>query len=76
MATINGMYVLAESEDPNYEVDVTDQPVEDGVDTIDHVQRKPRQMSITGVIVGNDAAQIRLPAPVAALLTPYVGRWV
>ncbi|GED69387.1 hypothetical protein BRE01_30890 [Brevibacillus reuszeri] len=59
MATINGMYVLAESEDPNYEVDVTDQPVEDGVDTSDHVQRKPRQMSITGVIVGNDAAQIR-----------------
>ena len=59
MATINGMYILAESEDPTYEVDVTDQPVEDGIAISDHVQRKPRAMSITGYIVGSDAAQIR-----------------
>ncbi|WP_289142923.1 phage baseplate protein [uncultured Brevibacillus sp.] len=59
MATINGMYVLAESEDPTYDVDVTDQPVEDGIAISDHVQRKPRMMSITGYIVGDDAAQIR-----------------
>lgn len=59
MATINGMYVLAESEDPTYEVDATDQPVEDGIAISDHVQRKPRAMSITGYIVGSDAAQIR-----------------
>ncbi|MBY0085776.1 MULTISPECIES: phage baseplate protein [Brevibacillus] len=59
MAMINGMYVLAESEDPKYEVDVTDQPVEDGIDTSDHVQRKPRAMDVSGYIVGDDAAQIR-----------------
>ncbi|MED1801778.1 phage baseplate protein [Brevibacillus porteri] len=59
MATINGMYVLAESEDPVYEVDITDQPVEDGIDTSDHVQRKPRAMGVSGFIVGDDAAEIR-----------------
>ncbi|MED1784234.1 hypothetical protein P4V43_20645 [Brevibacillus fortis] len=59
MATINGMYVLAESEDPKYDFDVTDQPVEDGIDTSDHVQRKPRAMDVSGYIVGDDAAQIR-----------------
>lgn len=59
MATINGMYVLAEAEDPRYEVDATDQPVEDGVSLTDHVQIKPTIMDVTGYIVGDDAAQIR-----------------
>lgn len=59
MALINGMYVLVETEDPKFEVEVTDQPVEDGIDISDHVQRKPHTMDITGVIVGDDAAQIR-----------------
>lgn len=59
MATINGMYVLAESEDPQYEVDATDQPVEEGINITDHVQRKPNRLDISGVIVGDDAAQIR-----------------
>ncbi|MFF0831027.1 phage baseplate protein [Brevibacillus sp. NPDC003359] len=59
MAMINGMYVLVESEDPKFEVDVTDQPVEDGINVSDHVQRKPYTMDISGFIVGDDAAQIR-----------------
>ncbi|HBZ80911.1 MAG TPA: hypothetical protein DEP07_11060 [Brevibacillus sp.] len=59
MASINGMYVLVETEDPKFEVEVTDQPVEDGIDISDHVQRKPHTMDISGFIVGDDAAQIR-----------------
>lgn len=59
MAMINGMYVLVESEDPKFEVDVTDQPVESGINVSDHVQRKPYTMDISGFIVGEDAAQIR-----------------
>ncbi|MED1792882.1 hypothetical protein P4V54_09375 [Brevibacillus nitrificans] len=59
MATINGMYVLAESEDPRYEVDATDQPVEEGVDITDHVQRRPNTLDVSGYIVGDDASQIR-----------------
>lgn len=59
MATINGMYVLVESEDPKFEVEVTDQPVENGINVSDHVQRKPYTMDISGFIVGEDAAQIR-----------------
>ncbi|MDR4997896.1 phage baseplate protein [Brevibacillus parabrevis] len=59
MALINGMYILAETEDPKFEVEVTDQPVEIGIDVSDHVQRKPYTIDISGFIVGDDAAQIR-----------------
>lgn len=59
MATINGMYITVEDEDPQYSVDITDQPVERGIDVSDHVQRKPRVMSLSGLIVGPDAAQTR-----------------
>jgi hypothetical protein len=59
MATINEMYLLVESEDPQYGVDVTDQPVETGINLTDHVRRKPIGFAISGFIVGPDAAQIR-----------------
>ncbi|MEY9097074.1 phage baseplate protein [Paenibacillus sp. RC84] len=59
MATIDGRYVTVESEDPSYEVETPEQPVEKGVNLIDHVERKARTMSISGLIVGDDAAQIR-----------------
>ncbi|QOS97547.1 hypothetical protein JNUCC42_13195 [Brevibacterium sp. JNUCC-42] len=59
MATINGMYITVESEEPSYEVDVTEQPVETGINLIDHIRRRATTMSISGVIAGEDAAQIR-----------------
>ncbi|WP_079908277.1 phage baseplate protein [Paenibacillus sp. 32352] len=59
MATIDGRYVFVEQEDPSYEVDVTEQPVEDNVSLTDHVQRKARTMNISGMIVGDDAAEIK-----------------
>jgi hypothetical protein len=59
MALINGMYLLVESEEPSYDVDVTEQPIEKGVSIIDHVQRRARTMAISGFIVGDDASEIR-----------------
>ncbi|QCT03286.1 hypothetical protein E6C60_2574 [Paenibacillus algicola] len=57
MATINGHYLSVAEETPEFAVDVTDQPVEKEVDVSDHVQRKLRNMSITGTVV-EDAAKI------------------
>lgn len=59
MATIDGRYIFVEQEDPNYEVDVTEQPVENNVNLTDHVQRRARTMRISGMIVGDDAAEIK-----------------
>ncbi|MCZ8518888.1 phage baseplate protein [Paenibacillus caseinilyticus] len=59
MAILNGMYLMVEDEEPDYDIDVTEQPVEDNVNLVDHVQRKPVRMPISGLIVGEDAAQIR-----------------
>jgi hypothetical protein len=58
MATIDGRYIWVESESPTYDVEITTQPVERGVDMVDHVQRKPRSIPITGVIQGPNAADI------------------
>ncbi|GKU78567.1 phage baseplate protein [Paenibacillus sp. L3-i20] len=59
MAILNGQYIHVINEDPSYEVDITDQPVEKGINLSDHVQRKPRTLSLSGFIVGDDAAQVR-----------------
>ncbi|HEY2493250.1 MAG TPA: hypothetical protein VGI33_10100 [Paenibacillus sp.] len=59
MAMLNGHYILVEDESPSFDVDITDQPVERDIDLSDHVQRKARKLSISGVIVGKDAAQTR-----------------
>lgn len=59
MAQINGYYITVESEDPQYSVDITDEPVEKGIDNTDHVQRKPVSMSISGFILGDNADEIR-----------------
>ncbi|MGC6588022.1 phage baseplate protein [Paenibacillus sp. Dod16] len=55
MATINGHYLLVEDESYDFSIDVTDQPVEKDIDVTDHVQRKPRVLSLTGVVVENAA---------------------
>lgn len=59
MATLDGRYILVDSEEPNFEIEVTQQPVEDNVNLTDHVQRKARTLSFSGYIVGEDAAQMR-----------------
>lgn len=59
MATLNGVYITVEDESPSFEVDVTDQPVERDINISDHSQRKARTLSISGVIVGKDAAKTR-----------------
>lgn len=58
MASINGRYILAEKEDLTYEVDITQQPVEREIDVSDHVQRKARTLSISGVVSGTNAAEM------------------
>ncbi len=59
MALLNGHYILVEDESPSYEVDITDQPVDRDIDLSDHVQRKARTLSISGIIVGDNAVSIR-----------------
>lgn len=44
------------SENPSGAVDVTEHPVEDGVNIADHVKKNAKTMSISGVITGPDAS--------------------
>ncbi|PZD96401.1 hypothetical protein DNH61_07780 [Paenibacillus sambharensis] len=59
MATIDGHYVLVESEEPSYENQATEQPVEKGVNLTDHVQRLARKLSIKGIVAGPGASRKR-----------------
>jgi len=58
MAKINGLYIFVESEDMGYGVEVTEHAVEKGVEITDHVKRKGMTLSITGEIVGKNAANV------------------
>ncbi|NQX67984.1 hypothetical protein HQN90_17825 [Paenibacillus alba] len=71
------MYITVESEDPSSEVEATDQPVEEGIDVTDHIRPKPRTMNISGVIVGETAAQTRetiLKLQTTGSMIEFVGR--
>lgn len=80
MATINGIHILVETEDPSYEIEVTEQPVESGLDLMDHVRSKAKTMNISGIIVSEnpkEAGQIRqniLNLMEAGTLIVYEGR--
>jgi len=77
MATINGLYILIETEDPNYANEVTEQPVEKGVSISDHVQRLGRSMAVSGYVVGPNASKIRadlINLSDKGKLVHYVGR--
>lgn len=50
-------FSVVESENPSNTAEITEKPVEKGQDIVDHVKIKPFSMSITGVAVGEDAAQ-------------------
>lgn len=76
MATINGHYLLVEDESYDFSIDVTDQPVEKDIDVTDHVQRKPRVLSLTGVVVENAAKfeAFLKEASEKGTIVRYVGR--
>ncbi|MDH6370548.1 hypothetical protein M2444_002328 [Paenibacillus sp. PastF-3] len=77
MALIDGKYITVENESPFFPITVTEQPVEKGVNLIDHVQAQARTLSLTGVIVGTDAAKTRayiIAAKDKGMIINYVGR--
>lgn len=54
MALINDIYVFIESESVRREAQVSQHPVEEGIDLTDHVRRSPVSLSLAGAIVGED----------------------
>lgn len=56
MATLNGMYIFVSDEDTTYGVDVTEHTVEQGIEISDHVRKKAITISLSGEIVGKNAA--------------------
>lgn len=58
MATLNGLYIFVIDENTSFEVDVTEHPVETGIEISDHVKRKATILTLSGEIVGNNAASI------------------
>lgn len=77
MALINGMYITVQSESPSFPVTVTEQPVEKGINLIDHVQAQARTLSISGIIAGTKAAKTRadiISVKDKGQIVGYVGR--
>lgn len=58
MAYINNFYVFVESENITRGVQVSQHPVEQGLDITDNVKRSPISLSISGEIVGNNASTV------------------
>lgn len=58
MAYINNFYVFVETEDVTRGVEISTHPVESGLDITDNVKRSPISLSLTGEIVGENAATI------------------
>lgn len=52
MALINDIYVFVESESVRREAQVSQHPVEEGIDLTDHVKRSPISLSLVGSVVG------------------------
>ncbi|ETT45217.1 hypothetical protein C162_21813 [Paenibacillus sp. FSL R7-269] len=77
MALINGMYITVQSESPSFPVTVTEQPVEKGINLIDHIQAQARTLSISGIIAGTKAAKTRadiISVKDKGQIVSYVGR--
>lgn len=77
MATIDGKYIWVEKETPNFDVDITTQPVEKDIDMTDHVQRKARTLALNGICTGENAADIHsflVQASDTGRIVKYVGR--
>lgn len=58
MATLNGLYLFVVDENMGYGVEVTEHPVETGIEISDHVKRKGVTLSLSGEIVGKNAANV------------------
>lgn len=58
MAYINNYYVFVSEESITRGVEISTHPVESGLDITDNVKRSPISLSLTGEIVGEDAATI------------------
>jgi len=57
VAVLGGVLLDAvESDNPTHAFDVTDKAVEGGASIADHMSEKPPMLSISGVVVGTDAA--------------------
>lgn len=57
MAMLGGVYLdVVYSEKPERSVKTTDHPVESGQPLVDHVERQPYVLNLTGLITGSDAA--------------------
>ncbi len=77
MAKINGLYIFIQEESRNFGVEVTEHAVETGVDITDHVKRNPVTISLTGEIVGKNAASVQSKIQKmhqSGTLCKYVGR--
>ncbi|WP_025692623.1 phage baseplate protein [Paenibacillus zanthoxyli] len=77
MAKIDGKYITVESESPDYPVTVTENPVEKGVNLVDHVQAGARTLSLSGRIVGTNAAKTEayiIAAKDKGKIVKYIGR--
>lgn len=58
MAFINNTYVFVSDEQVSRGVEVSEHPVESGLDVTDNIKRSPVAISISGEIVGNNAASV------------------
>lgn len=56
MAFINNTYIFVSDEQVSRGVEVSDHPVEQGLDITDNIKRSPVTISISGEIVGKNAA--------------------
>lgn len=77
MATINGLYVFVQEESLDHGVESAAHPVERGMDLTDHVRRSPVKLSLTGEIVGPNAASTRaqlIALMQAGALVNFIGR--
>ena len=77
MAKLNGLYIFVATEDVSYGIDVTEYTVEEGIAISDHTKRRAMVLSISGEIVGKNAAdtlsKIR-QIHQSGTLCKYVGR--
>ena len=77
MALLNGIYIFVKNENVDYALDVTDHPVEKGINISDHARRQSYTISLSGEIVGEDAAKKRSQVETMlnnASLISYQGR--
>ncbi|EHQ63681.1 hypothetical protein PDENDC454_04419 [Paenibacillus dendritiformis C454] len=77
MATIDGIQIHVTSEKPSYSVRVSTYPIEGGAAITDHVEPQLVTLSLTGKLVGEDAARKRkeiLGKMNSGATVKYVGR--